>query len=366
MDLKNVLVVDDEPLMRDTLEWCLRSEFRVATASSGMEALKLVEEQTFPVVVLDLRMEGLDGIATLKRLRRRNAFQKVVILTAHQSMESAIEAVNLGAYSYLTKPCDINKLRTVLSEAHDRYFAEQERVEELRERLLALHDDFFSVLCHEFNTPLNGIIGFASDLKEEFKDDEKGQMAGFIEDAAHDLHGVFMEILEYIRSKLPSGESAWEKFSPEDLAHTLENKCESSEIVFQRTGDFWQETAEFEGPFHSLCAILSKIMLAGRSTEAAPILIHAASTAGGNITFRLTNLDLEAHFGMPENLESIFSPYATSVSARRYFDPGIGLHLATCRNLADSVGIQVGPKLGDNGRIEVHISAELTQTKPSA
>lgn len=358
MKLKNVLVVDDEPLMRDTLELGLRSEFRVVKARSGMEALEFVDKETFPVVVLDLRMEGLDGIATLKHLRHRDACQKIVILTAHQSMDTAIEAVNLGAHGYFTKPCDLKKLKGVLSEAHDRYYAEQQRLDEFRQRLLTMHDDFFAVLCHEFNTPLNGIIGFASILKEELEDKERGRMAGFIEDTAKDLHETFMEILDYINSKAPGEHLANEPFSPQDLEQKLDASRYSAKVNYEFVGDFWTSGDCFVGPLYSLSAILANSVLAGVPGNDPPVQIYG-SFSDGKITFRLINLDLESRFGTPDDLDAIFSPYTTSRAARRRFDPGVGLHLATSRNLADTEGIRLEARKNDDGRIDIYITAEL-------
>ena len=356
--LKDVLVVDDEPLVRDTLELSLHPEFRVVKAASGQEALDLAERQTFPVVVLDLRMEGLDGIATLKRLRRQNAFQKVVILTAHQSMESAIEAVNLGAHGYLTKPCDFGELRNLLSEAHERYFAEQERMEACRERMLRPHDDFFSVLCHEFNTPLNGIIGFASVLKDELEDDEKSRMAAFIEETAGDLHQVFLEILDYINSKVPGQQKDHATFSGSELAKWLGERRNSQGGDFLLEGHFWQSEERLDGPFHSLGAILSKSVMAGGCSGDKPARI-VADRRRRQLVFTLQDLDLESRFGEPENPEVIFSPYATPTSTRRRFNTGIGLHLATCRNLADTVGIHLEARRAPGSGIQILVTAEV-------
>lgn len=364
MTRKDVLVVDDEPLMRDALELSLRSEFRVAKARSGMEALEIAEDRTFPVVVLDLRMDGLDGIATLKRLRRRDAFQKIVILTAHQSMESAIEAVNSGAYGYLTKPCNFSQLRSVLSEAHHRYFEEQERLEACRERLLAMHDDFFSVLCHEFNTPLNGIIGFSSALKEELEDEDKARLAGFIEDTATDLHRVFLEILDYINSKAPAQRPPHAPFTGPDIAGWLHEKRRSSGIDYTLVGDFWSDARELKGPFHPICAILSKVIEAGQNAESGPARIFGKREAG-QVVFTLGHLDLESRYGSPDNLESLFSPYATPSSVRRRFDTGIGLNLPTCRNIADTVGIALSADRGADDRIEIQVTAEVSEAPES-
>jgi CheY-like chemotaxis protein len=357
MLLKDVLVVDDEPLMREALGLSLSREFKVTKASSGEEALELSDRQVFPVVVLDLRMEGLDGIATLKKLRQRNAHQKIVILTAHQSMDSAIEAINLGAHGYLTKPCDFHELRSVLSKAHDLYFEEQVRMEELRKRLMAMHDDLFSVLCHEFNTPLNGIIGFSSILKDELEDKDQSRMAGYIKRSAEDLHGVFVEILDHVNSKLPASSEEKDSFALVELANYLDSKRERWNREFELIGATWQSDQLLRGSYHLLTAILSKLILAS-SAESGPAMIDLCLISN-QLVFKFTQLDLESRFGSLEDPNIIFSPYSTSRSTRRRFDSGVGLHMATSRNLAETAGMELVAKKNESGLIDVELKVNV-------
>lgn len=357
MLLKNVLVVDDEPLMREALDLSLRSEFKVVKASSGAEALELSELHDFPVVVLDLRMEGLDGIATLKKLRQKNAHQKIIILTAHQSMDSAIKAINLGAHGYMTKPCDFNELKSLLSKAHDRYYEEQMRTEELRTRLMEMHDDLFSLLCHEFNTPLNGIIGFSSILREELEDEENKRMASFIEDSAENLHSVFVEILDHVQSKLPAQPEPKSSFAMGDLTNYLESKREDWKREFELVGKAWLEELLVRGSFHSMTAIISKLILASCPVTA-PLQISAQSCAK-QIVFNFTNLDLESRFGFLDDPNTVFSPYSTSKFARRSFDSGVGLHLATSKNLAETAGMELLAKKNESGLIDIDLKVDI-------
>ncbi len=102
-----VLVVDDEPAMRRTLQELLRLEgYEVTTAASGQEALRRLLEDTFDVMILDLRMPGLSGTEVLQRLGQMEADVGVIVLTGHGSLESAIEALRQRAYDYLLKPVD--------------------------------------------------------------------------------------------------------------------------------------------------------------------------------------------------------------------------------------------------------------------
>lgn len=70
----------------------------------------MLKKENFDVVVLDLKMPGMDGITTLKEIKKLDLFTETLILTGHGSIDSALEAVKLGAYDYLTKPCEIDEL----------------------------------------------------------------------------------------------------------------------------------------------------------------------------------------------------------------------------------------------------------------
>lgn len=77
---------------------------------SGDSAVQALEEDDFDVVVLDLKMPGMDGITTLKEIKKLGLFTETLILTGHGAIDTALEAMKLGAYVYLTKPCEIDEL----------------------------------------------------------------------------------------------------------------------------------------------------------------------------------------------------------------------------------------------------------------
>ena len=106
-----ILLVDDEVTFTENMAKLLNARgYRVTTANSGDEAIRMLEKENFDVVVLDLKMPGMDGITTLKEIKKLDLFTETLILTGHGSINSALEAVKLGAYDYLTKPCEIDEL----------------------------------------------------------------------------------------------------------------------------------------------------------------------------------------------------------------------------------------------------------------
>jgi DNA-binding response OmpR family regulator len=107
----HVLVVDDEPDFLKLIKRRLtKRNLDVDTAASGEEALEFLRNGNVDVVILDVRMPGLDGIETLKEIRKRFRETSVIMLTGHGSMQSGIEGISHGAYDYILKPFSIDDL----------------------------------------------------------------------------------------------------------------------------------------------------------------------------------------------------------------------------------------------------------------
>lgn len=106
-----ILLVDDEVIFTKNMDTLLETRgYRCTAVNSGAEAIRALENEDFDVVVLDLKMPGMDGLTTLKEIKKLGLFTQTLILTGHGSIDSALEAIKLGAYDYLTKPCKISEL----------------------------------------------------------------------------------------------------------------------------------------------------------------------------------------------------------------------------------------------------------------
>jgi DNA-binding NtrC family response regulator len=118
MARKSILVVDDEKNQREILETILSGEgYDVTTASSGEAAMKFVESRRFDLVLTDLKMTGMSGLDLLRELTNYDKSIIVILLTAHGSVDSAVDALRLGAFDYLQKPYDSEKLLDTVSRA---------------------------------------------------------------------------------------------------------------------------------------------------------------------------------------------------------------------------------------------------------
>lgn len=118
MGLYRILVVDDEELQREMLGGFLQKEgFSVSLADSGETALKLCQDEFFEVALIDLKMPGMDGIELLSRLKEINPEIQVIVITAHGSIETAVEAMRKGAFHYVNKPVDLEELKVNVKKA---------------------------------------------------------------------------------------------------------------------------------------------------------------------------------------------------------------------------------------------------------
>jgi len=138
MKKPRILIVDDELSVRTSLrEWFLEDGFEVETAEDGLDALRHLDDGAFDLMIVDLKMPGMDGISLQRRVREIDPNATIVILTAFASVETAVEALKMGAFDYVTKPVDPDELSHTVRRALERKQLTEENVR-LREKVSEL------------------------------------------------------------------------------------------------------------------------------------------------------------------------------------------------------------------------------------
>jgi two-component system, OmpR family, phosphate regulon sensor histidine kinase PhoR len=135
-----VLVVDDEQDIRDASERILsRVGYQVQKASRGDEALDILNKESVDIMLLDLKMPGMDGLEVLERVRKQNTQIQVIVITGYATVETAIEAMKQGAYDFIPKPFEPDQLRIVVNRAWEKicFIREAEKLELERNRTLS-------------------------------------------------------------------------------------------------------------------------------------------------------------------------------------------------------------------------------------
>ncbi len=138
-----ILIVDDEKNTREGLKWSLESgDYEIELAADGRQALELFHRRPVDLVITDLRMPDVDGLELLKRIKHEDPQVAVIMLTAHGTIETAVEAMNLGAMHYQTKPVDLKELKIKVQHALEgrRLVIENEQLKNLLSERYAFHN----------------------------------------------------------------------------------------------------------------------------------------------------------------------------------------------------------------------------------
>ncbi len=224
----NILVIDDEPAALKTLSAALEEMgYRVTTAVNGREALALIRKQSCHIVIADIKLPDISGLEILEAAKELNPETAVIMITGHASVETAVDAINEGAYAYILKPVAMNELETILKNAlrEQRLLIEnRELVESLQQSNKRLEEanralgqvsqaksDFMAKMSHELRTPLNSIIGFSEVLLGEASPADQtthDEFLNYIHVSAKHLLHLIDSILDL--SKIESGKMTLE------------------------------------------------------------------------------------------------------------------------------------------------------------
>ena len=118
--MKKILVIDDETIVRRSCERTLTPEgYEVISTASGREGIELLEKEPFAIVLLDLKMPDMDGIEVLKKIKERWPDTKVIMITGYSTVETAVQALRLGAYNHIEKPFTPNTLLAAVKEVFE-------------------------------------------------------------------------------------------------------------------------------------------------------------------------------------------------------------------------------------------------------
>ncbi len=136
-----LLLVDDEERFLATTRILLekRDVQNIQTATNGADALQILRKERIDVVVLDVKMPGMDGVEVLRRIKQEHPLVEVIMLTGHASVESAVDGLKLGAFDYVMKPIDIPDLLVKIEEAYGKKKAHDEKIRSVKVKEIISH-----------------------------------------------------------------------------------------------------------------------------------------------------------------------------------------------------------------------------------
>ncbi len=135
----HLLLVDDEKRFLSTTRQLLENRgVTTHTAERGREALRVINDTVIDVVLLDVKMPEMDGIATLRKIKQGHPLVEVIMLTGHASVDSAVDGMRLGAFDYLVKPCEIDEMLNKVKQAFMKKQATEEKIQKVNvERIIS-------------------------------------------------------------------------------------------------------------------------------------------------------------------------------------------------------------------------------------
>jgi len=182
---RTLLIVDDEDGPRQSLRVIFRDEYRLLLASSGEAALELVKAEPVDAAILDIRMDGMNGVELLGRIKQIDPGIEVVMLTAFETIDTIRQALRHGACDYLNKPFDIHQIRAAVANAMERralnvemnsnnrrleLLQEELENQRLQEEIVRTRGDIYASIIHDINGPLTIISGFIQVINRNIGD----------------------------------------------------------------------------------------------------------------------------------------------------------------------------------------------------
>lgn len=393
-----ILVIDDEEIIRIRLRDLLALDGHQAfAAGSGTEGLELFARERPDIVVVDLRMPGMDGLEVLRNIKQTSERTEVIILTGHGGVETAIDAMKQGAFSYLQKPLEYDELaidikriyeKISLNEKVEKYVRDlektiRERDTELEHRLKAENDlreankvaeaankaksIFLANMSHEIRTPLNGIVGFCELLLDT-------ELTALQRSYAEPLRSCGTALLMIVNDILDISKIEANKLDIEKIEFDIRSILSDLLDVFSLHAREKGLVVEFHinpkvpslliGDPGRLRQVISNLLSnAIKFTEKGSVSLHVEleneidTKVILKITIHDTGIGISA-----KNIPMLFSPFEQGDKSTTRRFGGTGLGLAISRQLVEKMGGQIEIESKEGHGSTFWFTVELVKT----
>ena len=217
--VRTLLIVDDDPSVRHALWITFRESYSVQLAENGTKALELFQEKPADVALLDIRMPGMTGLEVLGQLKELDEQVEVILLSAYESIDYIRQAMRLGACDYITKPYELDHLRTAVGDAMDRrdvtrrtaaydkrldQLQNQVHHQQIREELARTRNEIYASIIHDINGPLTVIAGYSELMLQSVRNAEviEGQQLTGLKSQAESISRQVTNCIELSRRYL--------------------------------------------------------------------------------------------------------------------------------------------------------------------
>lgn len=336
-----ILVVDDEEKIATRVSRLLEREgYVVDVAYSGDEAIHKLSSRQFEIVLTDLNMPGKHGFDVMEWIQKENINTLPLVLTGYASVDSAINAIKLGAYDFIRKPIDSATLTLVVNRAAERVMLLRENARHLEElkKLNELKNEFLSVVSHDLRSPLATIGGYVNYLlkKGNFTDLERRYLV-IIRDIADNLYQLVNELLDISKIEIGIISLNREMIDISQIISMSINNFlllavdKNNQVVFRNN---LQNPLVYIDKMKIMQVLNNLIGNAIKFTENGVITITASeSDSFIKVSVADTGVGISS-----EKLEKIFSAYAISKSYGTRGEKGTGLGLQICKRFVELHG----------------------------
>lgn len=352
---EKILIVDDEPRIRDLCARVLeKEEYEVDLAKDAESALDLLKEKSYNLVFLDLKLPGMNGLELLKRIKAEHPGMEVIMITGYATIETAVKAIKLGAYDYVTKPFDIHLLRLVTQRCLEKQRLYNE-INGLKE-YDRLKSEFVSNVSHELRTPLTSISGAIELLQRRMKDETETKLLSVTVNNTRRMINLVNELLDFSKIEKNVLKLKIEKVSlPRLINEAIDDlKTLAAEEKVTIAADLPEDLPEIEADGERLRQVF--INLIGNALKFTP--------EGGKISLNVKRDTLherdfvkisveDTGLGIaPEWQEKIFESFRQVDSSLTREYAGFGLGLSIVKSIIESHGgrIWVESELGKGSK----------------
>jgi len=373
-DLPKVLVIDDEMGPRESLRMLLKPNYQVHTADSVDAGIKLLKEKQPDAVITDIRMPGASGIEGLRRIREIDPHVAVIMLTGFGALETAQEALRLGANDYINKPFDAREMREVISRNVERTRVQRtglnaaEEIKELNSRLLkelAQKERLASLgqasaeFVHDLGNPLTIVWGYVQLLAKKLEQSEK-ENGSKTPNSAKELQ-IIEQNVRLCRDLL----TMWQSYGSVEAAPHKPISVSGivREVVKGVTGMAAQNSVELKSDLcEDACTLLGDATQMTRAIQNVIInAVQAATENKGTVTVSCVRKDFyvdvrieDTGLGIsPAQMSKIFDPYFTTKQGKS--GTGLGLYITkkVVEDHSGSIKVDSTPQVGTSFTIRL-------------
>ena len=339
MPNNQILIVDDDAAPREALELVFKDRYEVTTATSGTQAIDLLQKKPFAVAIIDVCMKGMSGLETLKKLRQLNPNIQTIILTGFKTRKTVLEALGLGASNCLFKPFEIGLLETTVKQGRDRFDFLSSQDPQANQMAHKRRDDF---LLHLKKT-LETTSDFSNQDTCEGHDALECRCMEICRHHGHRLLESVNDILEYSQFLAEKNYTTYHSFEPRTLAHECLSTLDDPEGALS-VGD--SVPSRVAGPAYELQMLLNKMVKCTQSTLGdASLRLHLEAqllkAPRWELCFRLTSPQATSE-----------TPHEATLDNGQHFD--LGLHF--CKRICEKIDARF--IMEDPGRLKLFAKVE--------